>query len=138
MALVETPGPQSRAKRPGSPIHQRLTPRCYLMRTMERAIGQVSARANRQPGEVRSGRCSFYADNARLFQTTAQSRKGREHGVEKDALEMQPTQIGRALRELGTYGSLRILRSERTPAAEPARCRSLILQLLYQPGESLT
>jgi transposase len=43
---------------------------------------------------------SFYTDKASLFQT-AEKRKRDEPGVEKDAMEMPPTQIGRALRELG-------------------------------------
>src|SRR5450756_562803 len=43
---------------------------------------------------------SFYTDKASLFQT-AEKRKRDESGVEKDAAEMPPTQIGRALRELG-------------------------------------
>jgi transposase len=43
---------------------------------------------------------SFYTDKASLFQTT-EKRKRDEPGVEKDAVEMPPTQIGRALRELG-------------------------------------
>jgi hypothetical protein len=43
---------------------------------------------------------SFYTDKASLFQT-AQKRKRDEPGVEKDPVEMPPTQIGRALRELG-------------------------------------
>ena len=42
---------------------------------------------------------SFYTDKASLFQT-AEKRKRDEPGVEKDAVEMPPTQIGRALREL--------------------------------------
>src|SRR3984893_7972558 len=42
----------------------------------------------------------FYTDKASLFQT-AEKRKRDEPGVEKDAAEMPPTQIGRALRELG-------------------------------------
>ena len=42
---------------------------------------------------------SFYTDKASLFQT-AQKRKRDEPGVEKDPVEMPPTQIGRALREL--------------------------------------
>jgi hypothetical protein len=41
----------------------------------------------------------FYTDKASLFQT-AEKRKRDEPGVEKDAVEMPPTQIGRALREL--------------------------------------
>ncbi len=42
---------------------------------------------------------AFYTDKASLFQT-AEKRKRDEPGVEKDAAEMPPTQIGRALREL--------------------------------------
>jgi len=43
---------------------------------------------------------SFYTDKASLFQT-AEKRKRDEPGVEKDPVEMPPTQIGRGLRELG-------------------------------------
>jgi Integrase core domain len=43
---------------------------------------------------------SFYTDKASLFRT-AEKRKRDEPGVEKDPVEMPPTQIGRALRELG-------------------------------------
>jgi transposase len=43
---------------------------------------------------------SFYTDKASLFQT-AEKRKRDEPGVQKDTVEMPPTQIGRALRELG-------------------------------------
>lgn len=43
---------------------------------------------------------SFYTDKASLFQT-AEKRKRDEPGAEKDAVEMPPTQIGRALQELG-------------------------------------
>jgi len=43
---------------------------------------------------------AFYTDKAALFQTAAK-RKRDEPGVDKDAVEMPPTQIGRALRELG-------------------------------------
>jgi transposase len=43
---------------------------------------------------------SFYTDKASLFQT-AEKRKRDEPGVDKDTVEMPPTQIGRALRELG-------------------------------------
>jgi transposase len=43
---------------------------------------------------------SFYTDKASLFQT-AEKRKRDEPGVEKDAVEMPPTQIGRGLQELG-------------------------------------
>jgi transposase len=43
---------------------------------------------------------AFYTDKASLFQTT-EKRKRDEPGVNKDPVEMPPTQIGRALRELG-------------------------------------
>jgi len=43
---------------------------------------------------------AFYTDKASLFQT-AEKRRRDEPGVDKDAVEMPPTQIGRALRELG-------------------------------------
>jgi transposase len=43
---------------------------------------------------------TFYTDKASLFHTT-EKRKRDEPGVEKDGVEMPPTQIGRALRELG-------------------------------------
>jgi transposase InsO family protein len=43
---------------------------------------------------------AFYTDKASLFRT-AEKRKRDEPGAEKDAVEMPPTQIGRALRELG-------------------------------------
>jgi biotin operon repressor len=43
---------------------------------------------------------AFYTDKASLFRTT-EKRKRDEPGVEKDAVEMPPTQIGRALLELG-------------------------------------
>jgi hypothetical protein len=43
---------------------------------------------------------TFYTDKASHFQT-AEKRKRDEPGVQKDPLEMPPTQIGRALQELG-------------------------------------
>ena len=43
---------------------------------------------------------AFYTDKASIFQT-AQKRKRDEPGVDKDPVEMPPTQIGRGLRELG-------------------------------------
>jgi len=42
---------------------------------------------------------AFYTDKASIFQT-AEKHQRDEPGVEKDAMEMPPTQIGRALREL--------------------------------------
>lgn len=43
---------------------------------------------------------AFYTDKASLFQT-AEKHKRDEPGIEKDPVEMPPTQIGRALQELG-------------------------------------
>lgn len=43
---------------------------------------------------------AFYTDKASLFHT-AEKRKREEPGVDKDPVEMPPTQVGRALRELG-------------------------------------
>jgi transposase len=43
---------------------------------------------------------AFYTDKAAIFQT-AEKRKRYESGAEKDHVEMPPTQMGRALRELG-------------------------------------
>jgi transposase len=43
---------------------------------------------------------AFYTDKASLFRT-AEKHKRDEPGVEKDAVELPPTQIGRALQELG-------------------------------------
>src|SRR5450432_1099387 len=43
---------------------------------------------------------SFYTDKASLFRT-AEKRRRDEPGVDKDPVEMPPTQIGRALQELG-------------------------------------
>jgi len=43
---------------------------------------------------------AFYTDKASIFRT-AEKRRRDEPGVAKDPVEMPPTQIGRALRELG-------------------------------------
>jgi hypothetical protein len=43
---------------------------------------------------------SFYTDKASIFRT-AEKRKRDEPGIDKDPVEMPPTQIGRALQELG-------------------------------------
>jgi transposase len=43
---------------------------------------------------------TFYTDKASIFQST-EKRKRDEPGVDKDPVEMPPTQIGRGLRELG-------------------------------------
>jgi hypothetical protein len=43
---------------------------------------------------------AFYTDKASIFRTTEKRRRD-EPGVDKDSVEMPPTQIGRALQELG-------------------------------------
>lgn len=43
---------------------------------------------------------AFYTDKASIFRTAEKRRRG-EPGVDKDPVEMPPTQIGRALQELG-------------------------------------
>ena len=43
---------------------------------------------------------AFYTDKASIFRT-AEKRRRDDQGVDKDPVEMPPTQIGRALRELG-------------------------------------
>ncbi len=43
---------------------------------------------------------AFYTDKASIFRT-GEKRRRDEPGVDKDAVEMPPTQIGRALQELG-------------------------------------
>ena len=43
---------------------------------------------------------AFYTDKASIFQT-AEKRRRDEPGVDKDPVELPPTQIGRALQELG-------------------------------------
>jgi hypothetical protein len=48
---------------------------------------------------------AFYTDKAALFQT-AQKHSRDEPGVEKDAADMPPTQIGRALQELNIAAKL--------------------------------
>jgi hypothetical protein len=50
--------------------------------------------------ETKGRPLAFYTDKASLFRT-AEKRKRDEPGVDKDAVEMPPTQIARALRELG-------------------------------------
>src|SRR6266849_6732524 len=60
---------------------------------------QTMAREERE-GETGARLVAFYTDKASLFRT-AERRKRDEPGVEKDAVEMPPTQIGRGLRELG-------------------------------------
>jgi len=43
---------------------------------------------------------AFYTDKASLFRT-AEKRRRHEPAVDKDPVEMPPTQMGRALQELG-------------------------------------
>jgi len=86
--------------------------RLYLIAMIDDATSRLFARFVRQDSTEENmkllwsylekfGRpLSFYTDKASLFQT-AEKRKRDEPGVEKDAVEMPPTQIGRALRELG-------------------------------------
>ncbi len=52
------------------------------------------------PGEVRSAAGVLYGQGESCFRRRRSSKRD-EAGVEKDAVEMPPTQIGRALRELG-------------------------------------
>jgi hypothetical protein len=84
----------------------------YLIAMIDDATSRLSARFVRHDSTEenlkllwsyleRFGRpVRFYTDKASLFQT-AEKRKRDEPGVEKDPVEMPPTQIGRALRELG-------------------------------------
>jgi transposase len=86
--------------------------RLYLIAMIDDATSRVFARFVRHDSTEENmkllwgylekfGRpLSFYTDKASLFQT-AEKRKRDEPGVEKDAVEMPPTQIGRALQELG-------------------------------------
>jgi transposase InsO family protein len=46
------------------------------------------------------GPLAFYTDKASIFQT-AEKRRRDEPGVDKDPVELPPTQMGRALQELG-------------------------------------
>jgi hypothetical protein len=84
----------------------------YLIAMIDDATSRLFARFVRQDSTEENMRLlwsylekfgrplSFYTDKASLFQT-AEKHKRDEPGVEKDAVEMPPTQIGRALRELG-------------------------------------
>jgi transposase len=86
--------------------------RMYLIAMIDDATSRLFARFTRHDSTeenmklVKSyvekfGRpLAFYTDKASHFQTT-EKHKRDEPGVEKDAVEMPPTQIGRALRELG-------------------------------------
>ena len=84
----------------------------YLIAMIDDATSRLFARFVRQDSSEENMRVlwsyvekfgrplTFYTDKASLFQT-AEKRKRDEPGVEKDPVEMPPTQIGRALRELG-------------------------------------
>lgn len=86
--------------------------RLYLIAMIDDATSRLFARFARHDSSEENMRLlwsylekfgrplSFYTDKASLFRT-AEKRKRDEPGVEKDAVEMPPTQIGRALRELG-------------------------------------
>ena len=85
--------------------------RLYLIAMIDDATSRLYARfASRDSTEenmrtlwnylLRYGRpAAFYTDKASLFRT-AEKRRRDEPGVDKDPVEMPPTQIGRALREL--------------------------------------
>ena len=87
-------------------------PRLYLIHMIDDATSELTARfvAHDSSEEnmrllgsylERHGRpLSFYTDKASLFQTTEKRRRDRP-GEPVDAIQMPPTQIGRALRELG-------------------------------------
>src|SRR5437763_3684980 len=86
--------------------------RLYLIAMIDDATSRLFARFVRNDSTEQNMRVlwsylekfgrplSFYTDKASVFQTT-EKRKRDEPGVEKDAVEMPPTQIGRGLRELG-------------------------------------
>src|SRR5437763_11742425 len=86
--------------------------RLYLIAMIDDATSRLFARFVRNDSTEQNMRVlwsylekfgrplSFYTYKASVFQT-AEKRKRDEPGVEKDAVEMPPTQIGRALRELG-------------------------------------
>jgi transposase len=84
----------------------------YLIAMIDDATSRLFARFVRHDSTVENmkllksyvekfGRpLAFYTDKASLFRT-AEKRKRDEPGVDKDPVEMPPTQIGRALQELG-------------------------------------
>jgi len=86
--------------------------RLYLIAMIDDATSRLYARFVRQDTTEENmkvlwgylnkyGRpAAFYTDKASMFQTT-ERRKRDEPGVDKDPREMEPTQIERALRELG-------------------------------------
>ena len=84
----------------------------YLIHMIDDATSELTARFVRHDSTEenmrllwtyleRHGRpVAFYTDKASLFQTAGKRRRD-EPGVDQDTVEMPPTQIGRALRELG-------------------------------------
>jgi len=86
--------------------------RLYLIAMIDDATSQLFARFVRHDSTEENmkllwsylekfGRpLAFYTDKASMFRT-AEKRKREEPGVDQDPVEMPPTQIARALRELG-------------------------------------
>ena len=87
-------------------------PKLYLIHMIDDATSELTARFVEHDSTAenmrvlgsylgRHGRpVSFYTDKASLFRTAGKHRRDRP-GEQVDAVEMPPTQIGRALRELG-------------------------------------
>lgn len=87
-------------------------PKLYLIHMIDDATSELTARFVEHDSTEdnmrllwsyleRHGRpLSFYTDKASLFRTAEKRRRDRP-GEQVDAIEMPPTQIGRALRELG-------------------------------------
>jgi hypothetical protein len=76
---------------------------------------------------------TFYTDKASHFHTTEKRRRD-EPGVDQDLLEMPPTQIGRALREMGISWIAVTMRIARSARATTRRLRSAT----WKPGRSAT
>jgi transposase len=86
--------------------------RLYLIAMIDDATSRLFARFARRDSTEENMRLvwsylerfgrplKFYTDKASIFQT-AEKRRRDEPGVDKDPVEMPPTQIGRALQELG-------------------------------------
>ncbi len=87
-------------------------PKLYLIPMIDDTTSELTARFGEHDSteenrrvlwicRERHGRpVSFYTDKASLFRTAEKRRRDRP-GEQVDAVEMPPTQIGRALRELG-------------------------------------
>jgi hypothetical protein len=76
---------------------------------------------------------TFYTDKASHFHTTEKRRRD-EPGVDQDLLEMPPTQIGRALREMGISWMAVTMRIARSARATTRRLRSAT----WKSGRSAT